>query len=108
PADAYRNSTAYGAYEIAMMKRSLELEASTGVNLRALLTWAFTFVPEPFFSGFRELSNNGLHKPVLNAFKLLGQLQGMRLGLTSSGARPLADILQNSVRGQADVDAMAT
>ncbi|MEO8181455.1 MAG: beta-xylosidase [Deltaproteobacteria bacterium] len=108
PADAYRNSTAYGAYEIAMMKRSLELEARTGVNLRALLTWAFTFVPEPFFSGYRELSNNGIHKPVLNAFKLLGQLQGVRLEALSNGARSLDDILQNSVRGLADVDAMAT
>ena len=28
PADAYRNSTAYGAYEIAMMKHTLELEAA--------------------------------------------------------------------------------
>jgi xylan 1,4-beta-xylosidase len=108
PADAYRNSTAYGAYEIAMMKRSLELEARTGVNLRALLTWAFTFVPEPFFSGYRELSNNQIHKPVLNAFKLLGRLQGTRLAVASSGARSLDDILQNSVRGAADVDAMAT
>jgi len=108
PADAYRNSTAYGAYEVAMMKRSLELETRAGVNLRALLTWAFTFVPEPFFSGFRELSNNGIHKPVLNAFKLLGSLEGARLPVTSSGARSLDDILVNSVRAQPDVDALAT
>jgi xylan 1,4-beta-xylosidase len=108
PANAYRNSTAYGAYEMAMMKRSLELEARTGVNLRALLTWAFTFVPEPWFSGFRELANNGIHKPVLNAFKLLGRLAGDRLPLTSTGARDLDDVLANSVRALPDVDAMAT
>ena len=108
PANAYRNSTAYGAYEVMMMKRSLELEARTGVNLRALLTWAFTFVPEPWFSGFRELANNTIHKPVLNAFKLLGRLDGGRLPLTSTGARPLDDILANSVRAQPDVDALAT
>jgi len=28
PADAYRYSPAYGTYEIAMMKHTLELEAS--------------------------------------------------------------------------------
>jgi xylan 1,4-beta-xylosidase len=30
PADAYRNSPAYGAYEVAMMKHTLELEATKG------------------------------------------------------------------------------
>ena len=30
PADAYRNSPAYGAYEVAMMKRTLELETRVG------------------------------------------------------------------------------
>ena len=31
PANAYRTSTAYGAYEIAMMKHTIELEAQVGV-----------------------------------------------------------------------------
>ena len=43
PADAYRNSPAYGAYEVAMMQRTLELEARQGVKVRGLLTWAFLF-----------------------------------------------------------------
>ncbi len=109
PADAYRNSTAYGAYEVATMKRSLELEARAGVNLRGVLTWAFMFDGEPFFAGHRTLATNGIHKPVLNAFKLLGALSGNRLPVTSSGALTLDQILASSVRGgQADVDAMAT
>ena len=32
PEDAYRNSPAYGAYEVAMMKRTLELEARVAVR----------------------------------------------------------------------------
>ena len=109
PADAYRNSTAYGAYEVAMMKRTLELEARAGVNLRGVLTWAFMFDGEPWFAGHRTLATNGIHKPVLNAFKLLGALGGNRLPVTSSGALTLDQILASSVRGQqADVDAMAT
>jgi xylan 1,4-beta-xylosidase len=109
PADAYRNSTAYGAYEVATMKRTLELEARAGVNLMGVLTWAFMFDGEPIFAGHRTLATNGIHKPVLNAFKLLGALGGNRLPVTSSGALTLDQILASSVRGQQpDVDAMAT
>jgi len=108
PADAYRNSPAYGAYEVAMMKRTLELEARTGVNVRGLLTWAFLFNGTPYFAGYRALVTNGIDLPVLNAFKLLGSLDGNRVTVTSSGARTLDDILANSVRGTEDVDAMAT
>ena len=35
PANAYRNSTAYGAYELAMMKHSLALAGEMGVNAGA-------------------------------------------------------------------------
>ncbi len=107
PADAYRNSTAYGAYELAMMKRSLELEAELGVKLGGLLTWAFTFPGTPYFAGYRALATNGIALPVLSAFKLLGRLAGARLPLTSSGARSLDEILANGVRGEPDVDGMA-
>ena len=108
PADAYRLSPAYGAYEIAMMKRTLELETSLGVKVGGLLTWAFTFPGTPYFSGYRALATNGIELPVLGAFRLLGSLQGARLPVASSGATTLASIIANSVRGTADVDAMAT
>jgi xylan 1,4-beta-xylosidase len=105
---SYRHLPAYGAYEVAMMKRSLELAAEAGVDLRGVLTWAFTFPGAPYFAGYRALASNGIHLPVLNAFKLLGQLNGDRLPVTSSGARPLADIVSNGIREQPDVDALAT
>ena len=108
PANAYRNSAAYGAYELAMMKRSLELEAQVGVKLGGVLTWAFTFPNTPYFAGYRSLSTNGINLPVLGAFKLLGRLAGSRLPLTSSGARPLDDIVANGVSGQPEIDGMAT
>jgi xylan 1,4-beta-xylosidase len=108
PADAYRFSPAYGAYEIAMMKHTLELEAEVGVNLGGLLTWAFTFPGTPYFAGYRVLATNGINLPVLSAFQLLGRLAGTRLPLTSSGARPLDDILANGVRAEPDVDGIAT
>lgn len=107
PANAYRNSPAYGAYALAMMKRSIELASEVGVSLRGVLTWAFTFPGTPYFAGYRALATNGIHLPVLNAFKLLGGLRGARLPVTSSGALPLSDILDGSVRQQPDIDALA-
>jgi xylan 1,4-beta-xylosidase len=108
PANAYRNSTAYGAYEIAMMKHSLALAGEVGVNLGGLVTWAFTFPGTPYFAGYRTLATNGINLPVMSAFKLLGRLAGTRLPVTSSGARALDDVLANSVRAQPEVDGMAT
>jgi len=108
PEDAYRYSPAYGAYEVAMMKRSLELASERGVDLRGVLTWAFTFPNSPYFAGYRVLATNGIHLPVLGAFKLLGQLAGARLPLSSSGALPLDDLLATGVRAEPDVDGMAT
>lgn len=108
PANAYRNSTAYGAYELAMMKRTLELEAQVGVKLGGVLTWAFAFPGTPYFAGYRTLTTNGIDLPVLSAFKLLGRLAGTSLPLTSTGARPLDDIVTNGVRGEPEVDGMAT
>jgi xylan 1,4-beta-xylosidase len=107
PAYAYRNSTAYGAYVVAMMKHTLELEAQMGVTLRGLLTWAFTFPGTPYFAGYRVLSTNGIELPVMGAFRLLGRLAGARLPLASSGARPLGEIMGSGVRDAADVDGMA-
>ena len=108
PEDAYRTSTAYGAYEVAMMKHTLELEARMGVALGGVLTWAFTFPGTPYFAGYRALASNGIDLPVLGAFELLGSLKGDRLPLTSNGARALDDLLAGGVRGQPDVDGMAT
>jgi xylan 1,4-beta-xylosidase len=108
PADAYRNSPAYGAYEISMMKHTLELAATLGVELRGVLAWAFTFPGTPYFDGYRALATNGIHLPVLGAFQLLGRLAGTRLAVTSSGAHSLSDLLENGMRGDPEIDALAT
>jgi xylan 1,4-beta-xylosidase len=108
PANAYRNSPAYGAYELAMMKHSLELEADLGVKLGGVLTWAFTFPGTPYFAGYRTLATNGISLPVMGAFELLGRLAGTRLPLASSGARPLDDVLANGLRGEPEIDGIAT
>jgi xylan 1,4-beta-xylosidase len=107
PANGYRNGSAYAAYEVALMKHTLDLAAREGVNLQAVLTWAFMFDGKDYFEGFRTLSTNGIHKPVLNAFKMLGMLQGRRVAVTSSGALGLERILEKGFRDKPDIDVLA-
>ncbi|HVY40064.1 MAG TPA: beta-xylosidase, partial [Polyangia bacterium] len=107
-ANGYRFSPAYGAYEVAMMKHTLELGDSLGVKVGGLVAWAFTFPGTPYFSGYRVLATNGIEMPVMGAFRLLGRLAGARLPVTSSAAIPVGSIVASSVRGVAEVDAMAT
>jgi xylan 1,4-beta-xylosidase len=107
PDRAYRNVPAYGAYEVATMKYSLDLAKRQKVNLRGVVTWAFLFDGQPYFEGFRSLATNGIHKPVLNAFKMLGQLAGDEVPLTSDGALGLDEMLRTGVRGKPDINGMA-
>ena len=107
PSRGYRNVPAYGAYVAAMMKYSLDLAEAEKVNLKGVLTWAFMFDGMPWFDGYRTLATNGIHKPVLNAFKMLGRLKGNELPLTSDGAVGLDQILKDSVRARPDINGMA-
>jgi xylan 1,4-beta-xylosidase len=108
PANGYRNGSPYAAYEVALMKHTLDLAALRGINLQGVLTWAFMFDGKDYFEGFRTLSTNGIHKPVLNAFKMLGMLQGKRIPTVSSGSLGLAHILEKSIREKPDIDGLAT
>lgn len=90
------------------MKRTLELAANVGVNLRGVLAWAFLVEDAPPFAAHRVLASNGIDLPVFNAFKLLGGLSGSAIPVTSSGALPLASILLGGVRTQPDIDGMAS
>ena len=107
PERGYRNVPAYGAYVAAMMKYSLDLAEAENVNLKGVLTWAFMFDGMPWFDGYRTLATKGIHKPVLNAFKMLGQLKGNELTLTSDGAVGLDAILKASVRDRPDINGLA-
>jgi len=108
PANNYRNGTLYPAYTAAAYARLLELEDMHQVNLLGMLSWSFEFEGRDYFEGFRDLSTNGVDKPVLNLFRMLGMMGGERVRVTSSGAVPMETIEGSGVRGEADVDALAT
>jgi xylan 1,4-beta-xylosidase len=106
PQNAYRNGTLYPAYTAVMLKNILELADRQRVDVVGMLTWAFEFDGQRYFDGFRTLSTNGIDKPVLNLFRMLGLMQGNRIKIESSGRVPLATMLTQGAR-EPDVDGLA-
>ena len=89
------------------MVHTMGLAEREGVDLRGGLTWAFLFDGREYFEGFRTLSTNGIGKPVLNAFVMLGMLQGRRIPLTGGDALGIERIIEKAVRAQPDIDGRA-
>jgi len=105
---AYRNGTMYSSYTAASFARKHDLADKHGINFEGALTWAFTFEDQAYFAGFRQIASNGLAMPVLNVFRMMSKMSGDRVPADSSNAVALDDILQNGVRGDADVAAFAS
>ena len=107
PANGYRNGPLYAAYTAATMKALLELQDKYQVNLLGMLSWSFEFEGRAYFEGFRTLATNGVDKPVLNVFRMAGQMAGERVAATSSAATSLDALLREGAPA-AEVDALAT
>ena len=108
PQNAYRNGPLYACYTAEMLARTLELAAKYQVCLAGVVTWAFEFENQPYFEGFRTLATNGIDKPVLNVFRMFGQLGSERLALKSDPSLGIDSILRSGVSGQADIRGIAT
>ena len=108
PSNAYRNGTMFSSYTAEQIARTYQLADLHQVNLLGVVTWAFEFEGQPSFDGFRDLSTNGVAKPVLNVFRMLGQMTGSRVATTSTGGLTLEEVRDKSVRGQADISALAS
>jgi xylan 1,4-beta-xylosidase len=108
PQNAYRNGPLYASYTAAMFYHTLDLAAREKVHLAGAVTWAFEFEDQPWFEGFRTLATNGVAKPVLNLFRMLGLMAGERVEASSDGAVNTARILETGVRSEPDINALAT
>ena len=97
----------YASYTAAVMPRHLDLAAKYGVNLLGAVTWAFEFEDQPYFDGFRDLATNGIDKPVLNVFRMLGMMTGNRAAVENPAATSLESMLAAGVKDKPDVHAMA-
>src|ERR1700722_7395749 len=108
PQNSYRNGPLYGTYTVEVLTNALAWAHQKNINFLGAVTWAFEFEQQPYFAGFRELATNGVDKPVLNAFRMLGFLGNDRVQARSSAALPREEIVRAGVRGQPDINAIAT
>jgi xylan 1,4-beta-xylosidase len=107
PQNAYRNGTLYPANTAVAIREMLDLNERYKTNLAGILTWAFEFEDQPYFLGYRTLATNGIDKPILNLFRMLGLMSAERVEVRSSAAVDLDEMLTSGVRGKADVDGLA-
>lgn len=84
------------------MKHTIDLAKRAPVNLKGVLTWAFLIEGRDYFEGFRTLATNGIHKSLLNVFKMLGILHHpWFISLHGQVACKLADGTAGGRRGRA-------
>ncbi|MBV8817171.1 MAG: beta-xylosidase [Acidobacteriaceae bacterium] len=107
PQNAYRNGPLYASYTAAMLNTILKLADREHTNIEGMLTWAFEFEGQPYFDGFRTLATNGIDKPVLNLFRMVGLMHGECVPVESSAAIKVDDILSTGIRNAPAIDALA-
>jgi xylan 1,4-beta-xylosidase len=108
PQNGYRNDALFASYTAEMLYAIHALSRREQINFTGAVTWSFEFEDQPYFEGYRELASNGLDKPVLNAFRMVGLLGTDLVKAESSAALPVDDILRAGVRGQPDIPVVAT
>jgi len=108
PQNAYRNGTMYPSYTAATFARKYDLAARHKVNFEGAVTWAFEFEGQPYFDGYRDLATNGIDKPVLNVFRMLGMMGPQRIEARSTGMIELDSFLKEGARSRPDIGALAS
>ena len=108
PENAYRNGTMYSSYTATVISRIYDMADYYGINLIGNLNWSFEFENQPWFAGYRSLATNGVDKPVLNVFRMLGMMSGDRVDVSGDLKYDFKTISDSSVRGkQTDINALA-
>ncbi len=107
PEFAYRNGSLFPTYTAVVLNSIFELAEQEHVHCEGAVTWSFQFEDRPYFEGLRDLATNGIDKPVLNAFRMLGLLGATQVSLISSASIPAWEIQKSGVTGNPDVSGLA-
>jgi xylan 1,4-beta-xylosidase len=108
PQNAYRNGTLYSSYTAASVARIYDMADYYGINLIGAVNWSFEFENQPWFAGFRSLATNGVGKPVLNVFRMMGMMSGSRVEVSGNLKYNFESICDSGVRGkETDINALA-
>jgi xylan 1,4-beta-xylosidase len=109
PQNGYRNGTMYSSYTASSFAKIFDISGDYGINLLGVVTWAFEFEGQPWFHGFRDLSTNGVDKPVLNVFRMYGMMGDRRIEVSSDSGIGWKEVVESGVRGEKkDVGAIAS
>jgi xylan 1,4-beta-xylosidase len=108
PENAYRLGSQYASYEAELLSGSLALAQRHEIKLEGAISWAFTFPGQTVFAGLRSFTTHDIDLPVLNAFRMFGQMKGERVAAESTGALDVDTVVQSSVGAKSDVNVMAT
>ncbi|MCX6333079.1 MAG: beta-xylosidase [Bacteroidia bacterium] len=109
PQNGYRNGTMYSSYTASSFAKIYDLANDYRVNLLGVVSWSFEFEDQPWFHGFRDLSTNGVDKPVLNVFRMFGMMGPVRVEAKSSEGFNYKSVIDSGVRGnKTDVGALAS
>jgi xylan 1,4-beta-xylosidase len=105
----YRNTEYFPVFQCKLMKKLLDLNRAGLARVEQATTWSFYFEGERFFEGTRSLfTAQGVEKPVLNAYRMLGRLGDVRLAAESSHAWTLARLDEGDAGMPEEIDALAT
>ena len=108
PRFGYRNIPLYAAYTADAISHTMALAEREHIKLEGIVTWAFEFENQPYFVGYRELANNGVDKPILNLFRMLGLLGPDRIEVSDPAALNTEQVVSDGVRANPDIRAIAT
>jgi xylan 1,4-beta-xylosidase len=109
PQNGYRNGTIYSSYTASSFAKICDMALFYKVNLLGILSWSFEFEDQPWFHGFRDLSTNGVNKPVMNVFRMFGMMEHTRISSISDGGFSWQAVIDSGIRGGSpDIGVIAT
>ena len=107
--NGYRNGVMYASYTASSFAKMYELADEYGVDFEGALSWSFQFENQPWFDGFRALATNGVDKPVLNVFRMLGMMRGDRIAVSVRDPVTAREVIEGGIRGERpDINALAS
>ncbi|MGI8456545.1 MAG: GH39 family glycosyl hydrolase [Propionibacteriaceae bacterium] len=103
----FQNTEYYPVFQLKLMKKILDLNATESVSVEQATSWSFYFEGERYFEGTRSfITAGGVEKPLLNAYRMLALLGRDRLSATSDAAWDVAELDTtdgSSMREEVDV-----
>jgi len=106
----FQNTEYYPVFQAKLFKKILDLNAAGPVQVAQATSWSFYFEGERWFEGTRSfLTAGGTEKPLLNAYRMFGQLGARRVAATSDRAWSIAALEHPDGSSMPEeVDALAT